>query len=182
LRLSLVDHEASIEDLYWARTLQIQLDSQSRRESVRIENYLFALLSQYFSHLHRYYEKLDSRNNQAFLILSQKWANYFSSITDSRQTMRFQGQISKWAETAFLKFIEKDLMPSNRADSLVKSFARRAGVSHHLQQLLEMFSVTSNHEVSRSYLARADWNLKRAINLYFSETSPTTTNGAGKSQ
>jgi hypothetical protein len=35
-----------------------------------------------------------------------------------------------------------------------------------------MFSATGNHEVSRSYLARVDWNLEEALDLYFTESSP----------
>jgi hypothetical protein len=92
--------------------------------------------------------------------------------------MQFKGDISKWAETAFLRFIEKDSMPMNPADSLLKSFVRRTGNSNHFQQLFEMFSVTHNHEVSRSYLSRTHWILEQAVNLYFTEASaPLTEQG-----
>jgi hypothetical protein len=76
---------------------------------VRIETYLFALLTRYFEYIRTRFGKLDSQNRAQFASVSKLWANYFSSYTDVRQDLDVQGDAATWSEGEFSRFLKMEV-------------------------------------------------------------------------
>jgi ankyrin repeat protein len=173
--LSLLDPNASLEQLYDARTMQISLVSNGRSQTVQVQTYLFSLLTRYFSYIRKCFPKLNSNNYGEFASVSQQWANFFSAIIETRENFDLQADASVWAENEFSRFLRTDdrgiILPT---DLLRASLAipRPSETRNHKLQLLEMFSATGNHEISRIYLKRTNWDVQEAVNLYFGEVFP----------
>jgi hypothetical protein len=141
------------------------------------ETHLFALLTRYFSQIRERFDKLDWHNQGDFVFISQKCANYFSSFTDASQNIDLQGEMSVWSEGEFVRFFGTEEPIGIPQPTGLQTLFSEPGLTegtNHVKQLLEMFSLPGNHDVSRVYLLRTNSNVSKATNLSVEEVFPTT--------
>jgi hypothetical protein len=87
--------------------------------------------------------------------------------------LEFEENVSEWSDREFRRFLEPNVgKPERRTSTLLSLFV--SNPSHgrdddHAEELLELFPITGNHEISKIYLQKAQWNVERAADLYLNE-------------